>query len=78
MKINRKTVEQYFNENGYPDYDVEMDGSIIRKENSKKFVESSLNILKAHPLNTGYMPYWDALKKYFLIIIKNKKDERKN
>ena len=62
-------IELYFQIFGYPEIDIEIrPGVTIRKEDAEIFVTNTLLTLRAHSGNKRFMPYYDALIKYYHII----------
>lgn len=64
--IHIDEIETFFKENGFPNYDIEfMQGAIVKAENSRKFVESSLAVLRANAGKLRFYSYYLHLKLYY-------------
>ena len=57
-------IESYFNEHGIPEGIVQLD-ACMRIIDPVKFVESSICILRAHPGNKYYRPYYERLLSFY-------------
>ena len=61
-------IELYFSVFGFPNEDVEIfQGVYVLCVNAEFFVQSTLQCLRAHPLNKRFMPYYEHLLKYYQI-----------
>ena len=64
--INIDAIQKYFESNKYPNQDIELrPGMYVLCIDAEKFVSSMIKILKAHPMNDGYMAYYEHLLNYY-------------
>jgi hypothetical protein len=61
--ITFSTIEEFFDNNPIPtDYQPE---KFMHISDHKKFVEGHISVLKSHPKNAHYLPYYERLLKFY-------------
>jgi hypothetical protein len=64
--VTLKTIEDYFKDYTFSDSEVVINEA-EKITNLKTFINTHISMLKANPGNPVYLPYYERLKKVYLI-----------